>query len=92
VLKNKISKYIYDSISVGGGASEVQSRMDNLKIKGWKDLRFCQNNRDCDCSSDEIRGYRPRTLQELKVVDKWIASQNKQEIKEMYRLVKNMGI
>lgn len=87
-MKAKIAKYTWDSVSVGGDASEVQRKIDGLKEEGWKDLSFCPNNRDCDCSADEIQGYRPRTKKELSEAQRFVAKQNRQEVTELKRLAK----
>jgi len=86
------SKYIWDRVDVfSSDASAVQRRMDDLKQKGWKKLRFFPNNRDCDCSADVIEGHRPMTQKELKEREQIVMGINRREIKELRRLAKTHG-
>lgn len=82
------TQYVFDYVSVSSNATVVQQVMDDLKQKGWKDLRYSPNNRDCDCSADKVNGYRPMTEKELKDRNQWIITKNKEEIKELHRLAK----
>ena len=83
--------YEYKRVNVLCDASEILVKMDELRKKGWKGLRYCPNNRDCDCSSDEIEGYRPLTASEARVFDRWVIKEKEKEIKELKKRASKHG-
>ena len=82
---------IYERVYVSGDAAAVQQKIDELRNKGWKGLRYCPNNRDCDCSPSEIEGYRPMSKVEIRSCERREIREREKELSEVRKLASKHG-
>ena len=78
-----MKNYIYDSVDCDD--SSVGYIINKLQGEGWKEVSFCNGG---DFNNDHIQGYRPMTKKEIKEVEKRVKQDQKEEVRDLFKLAK----